>query len=223
VTTKVGSADVLGELGVKVSGEAQIAQASLSSGLAFLFAPKFHPNLRRIGDLRRSLGIRTCLNILGLMANPGGVSRQLIGVWHRSLIEPTAKALSMLKTDLAWIVHGSDGLDEITLSGKTFVAAIKGGEVRPYVVSPADFGLKPAKISGLAVKNAKESATIISEVLSSKRRDEARSLVVLNAAAALIVGGLATEPIHAARLAEQSIDSGMAQNKLDRLIQVTNK
>ncbi|MEJ7622702.1 MAG: anthranilate phosphoribosyltransferase [Pyrinomonadaceae bacterium] len=223
VTTKVGSADVLGELGVKIAGEPPVAQASLSSGLAFLFAPKFHPNLRRVGDLRRSLGIRTCLNILGLLANPAGVSRQLIGVWHRSLIEPTAKALSLLKTDLAWIVHGSDGFDEITLTGETFVAAVKGAEVRPYVVSPADFGLKPAKIDHLTVKTAKESAAIITEVLSGKRRDEARSLVVLNAAAALIVGGLATEPMHAARLAEQSIDSGMAQNKLERLIQFTSR
>ena len=125
----------------------------------------------------------------------------------------------MLKTDLAWVVHGSDGLDEVTLTGKTFVAAVKGAEVRPFVISPSDFGLKSAKIEHLRVKSVKESAAIIREVLSSKRRDEARSLIVLNAAVALIVGGIATEPMHAARLAEQSIDSGMAENKLTRLIE----
>ena len=174
-------------------------------------------------DVRSALGIRTCLNILGLMANPAGVSRQLLGVWHRSLVEPTARALSLLKSDLAWVVHGEDGLDEVTLSGKTLVAAIRGAEVRPYTISPADFGLKAAKISHLRPNSAKESAGIIRDVLLGKRKDEARSLIVLNAAAALVVGGLAPDPMHAARLAERSIDSGMAQNKLERLIQVTNR
>ncbi len=224
VTTKVGSADVLGELGVRVATEAQIAQASLSGiGLSFLFSPKFFPGLRRLADVRSSLGIRTCLNVLGLLSNPAGVSRHLIGVWHRSMIEPVARALSLLKTDNAWVVHGSDGLDEITLSGKTFIGAVKGGEVRPFVISPADFGLKAAKLDALRVSSAKESARIIREVFAAKRRDEARSLIVLNAAAALVIGGIANDPMHAARLAERSIDSGQAQNKLDRLIQVTNK
>jgi anthranilate phosphoribosyltransferase len=224
VTSTAGCAEVLAELGVKPANDATIAQTSLTgTGLSFLFAPKFHPHLTRIGDVRRSLGIRTCLNLLGLMSNPAMTSRQLVGVWHKGLIEPVARALSLLKSDLAWVVHGADGLDEVSLAGKTFVAAIRGDEVRPYTISPADFGLKAASTSHLKVTTAKESAAIIREVLSSKRRDEARSLVVLNAAAALIVGGLATEPMHAARLAEQSIDSGMAQNKLDRLIQVTNK
>lgn len=220
VLKKTGSADLLAELGVKVSDDAQVAAAGLSgSGITFLSAPKFHPALRRVADVRGRLGIRTCLSILGLLANPASATRHLIGVWHKSLIEPTARALSMLDTELAWVVHGSDGLDEVTLTGKTFVAAVKGTEVRPFVISPSDFGLKNAKIEHLKVKSVKESAAIIREVLSSKRRDEARSLIVLNAAVALIVGGLATEPMHAARLAEQSIDSGMAENKLHRLIQ----
>lgn len=224
VTSRSGSADVLGELGVKVAGEPNVAQTSLSgTGLCFLFAPKFHPELRRVGDLRSSLGIRTCLNVLGLLANPAAVSRQLIGVWHRSLVEPVAKALALLKTDNAWVVHGADGLDEVTLTGQTFVATVKGGQVRSYIISPADFGLKTARIDHLKTDSAKESAKVIRDVLASRRRDEARSLIVLNAAAALVVGGVAKDPMHAARLAEQSIDSGQAQNKLDRLVQVTNK
>lgn len=224
ITSKCGSADVLGELGVKIASEPEIAQASLSgAGLSFLFAPKFFPTLRRLADVRSSLGIRTCLNVLGLMANPAGVSRQVIGVWHKSLVEPVARALAMLKTESAWVVHAQDGMDEITLHGKTLIGVVRGTEVRSQVVSPADFGLKSGKISDLRAETAKVSAAIIRDVLSSRRRDEARSLVVMNAAAAIFVAGVAKDPMHAARLAEQSIDSGMAQNKLDRLIQVTNK
>lgn len=224
VMSRQGSADVLGELGVKVAGEPLLAQASLDGvGLCFLFAPKFHPSLRRVGDVRRSLGIRTCLNLLGVMANPAVISRQLVGVWHRSLVEPVAKALSLLKTERAWVVHGEDGLDEITIASPTLVAEISGNTTRTFQVSPKDFGLKAGQIGHLRVQSAKESAKIIREVLASKRRDEARSLIVVNAAAALVIGGVARDPLHAARLAEQSIDSGQAQNKLDRLIQTTNK
>jgi len=224
VNTKVGSADVLGEMGVKPAQTAQAAQASLTgAGLSFIFAPKFFPSLRRLADVRSSLGIRTCLNILGLLANPAAPSRIVIGVWHKSLIEPVARALALLKAENAWVVHGSDGLDEITLNGKTFVGAVKDGVVRPFVISPSDFGLKPGKIAHLKASTAKESSRIIREVFAGKRRDEARSLIVVNAAAALIIGGLATEPMQAARLAERSIDSGQAQNKLDRLIQITSK
>ncbi len=223
VTSKSGSADVLAELGVKVANDPTMAQTSFNTGMCFLFPPKFHPELRRLADIRGRLGIRTCLNILGLLANPATVSRQLIGVWHPSLVLPAANALSLLKTDTAWVVHGEDGLDELTLSGKTHVATVKGGQVRSYVVTPKDFGLKAAAIDHLKTTTVKESAAIIKDILASKRRDEARSIVVLNAATALIVGGIAKDPMQAARLAEQSIDSGQAQNKLDRLVQVTNK
>jgi len=223
VTSASGSANVLAELGVKAAAEPSVAQTALSTGLCFLNAPKFHPALRRLGDIRSSLGIRTCLNVLSLLANPASVSRQLIGVWHRSLVEPVANALALLKAENAWVVHGEDGLDEVTLAGKTFVATVKNGEVRSYVVTPKDFAVKASPIDHLRIQTAKESAAIIREVLASRRRDEARSLVVLNAAVALIIGGVAKDPVYAARLAEQSIDSGQAQNKLDRLIQITNK
>lgn len=224
VLSRSGSADVLGELGIKVAGEPAIAQASLSGvGLCFLFAPKFHPTLRRVGDVRRSLGIRTCLNVLGLLANPAGVSRHLLGVWHASLVEPVAKALSLLKTERAWVVHGDDGLDEITPATSTKVIEVVDGQTRTFKLTPKDFGLKGGRIDHLHDKTAKESAAIILDVLASRRRDEARSMIVMNAAAALVIGNVAKDPIHAARLAEQSIDSGQAQNKLERLIQVTNK
>ncbi|MBK7708352.1 MAG: anthranilate phosphoribosyltransferase [Acidobacteria bacterium] len=224
VTSRTGSADVLAKLGVKVASEPEVAQTSLSgAGICFMFGPKFHPALRRVGDIRRALGIRTSLNLLGVLANPANPMRRLLGVWHPSLVRPIAQALALLGTERSWVVHGSDGLDELTLSGPTSAVEITGNKLREFQISPADFKLKEGSIEHLRTHSADESAAIIRDVLSSKRRDEARSLIVLNAAAALVIGGVAKDPIHAARLAEQAIDSGQAQNKLDRLIQTTNK
>lgn len=224
VMSASGSADVLGKLGVKISGEPQTAQVCLNgAGICFMFAPKFHPSLRRVGDIRRALGIRTGLNLLGVLSNPANAPRQLVGVWHQSLVEPMAQTLALLGTEKAWIVHGADGLDEITLAGETMVAEVSGSKLRMFKLAPEDFKLQRGDISHLKTAGAEQSAKIIREVLSSKRRDEARSLIVLNAAAALLIGGVAKEPIQAARLAEQSIDSGQAQNKLERLVQTTNK
>lgn len=224
VSSKTGSADVLEKLGVRVSSEPQVAQTCLNgTGIGFLFAPKFHPTLQRIGEVRANLGIQTCLNILGVLANPADAPAQVVGVWHPSLVEPTAQALAVLKTHKAWVVHGEDGLDEMTLAGETTVAEVFTNKIKISKMSPEDFGLKRGAIEHLKAETPEASAKIISEVLASRRRDEARSLVVMNAAAALIVGGITAEPIRAARLAEQSIDSGQAQNKLERLIQTTNK
>lgn len=224
VLSQTGSADVLGKLGIKVSSEPEVAQTLLNgTGLCFMFAPKFHPTLHQIGDIRRALGIRSCLNLLGVMANPARAPKQIIGVWHPSLFEPMAQAIALLGTEKTWIVHGSDGLDEMTLAGETYVAEVTGQKITEFRIAPEDFGLHKGKIDHLRVETAEESAKIIKEVLSSKRRDEARNLIVLNSAAALVAGGITNEPMQAARLAEQSIDSGQAQNKLERLIQTTNK
>lgn len=224
VLSNSGSAEVLGKLGVKVSGEPEIAQACLDgAGICFMFAPKFHPSLKRVGMIRSNLGIRSCFNLLGVLSNPANAPKQIVGVWHKSLIEPMAQALSLLGTQNAWVVHGTDGLDELTLAGETLVAEVFGNKIRFFKLTPEDFGLQRGNIGHLKTDTPDESAKIISEVLDSKRRDEARSLVILNAAAALLVGGFADEPIQAARLAEQSIDSHSAQVKLERLIQTTNK
>jgi len=224
VTSSTGSAEVLGKLGVKISNEPEIAEACLNgAGICFMFAPKFHPSLKRVGSIRGNLGIRSCLNLLGVLSNPANAPKQIVGVWHRSLIEPMAHALALLGTQNAWVVHGADGLDEISLTGETMVAEVFRNKLRFFKITPEDFGLQRAKIDHLKVDGAAESAKIIREVLANRRRDEARSLIILNAAAALIVGGITDEPIHAARLAEQSIDSHSAQVKLERLIQTTNK
>ncbi len=219
-----GSLDVLKELGVKTAAEPNAAKISFSgTGVCFLDSLKFHPKLETVNQMCARLGLMTCFDFLPLLANPASVSRLLVGVWHRSLVEPVAEALALLKTERAWVVHGSDGLDAITLNGETFVAIVEKGKVRLRAISPSDFGLKAGVISQLQTETAKQSAGIIRDVLASRRRDEARHLVVLNAAAALVIGGIAKEPMQGARLAEQSIDSGQAQNKLERLIQVTNK
>lgn len=219
-----GSADVLSKLGVKVQSEPHIVQACLNgAGICFLFAPKFHSATRRVADIRRTLGIRTCLNLLGILANPLSVSTRVIGVWHASLLEPLAQALALLGTERAWVVSGADGLDELTLTGETHVAELADGKLRTFDITPEDFGIHRAAINHLRCETPDQSAKIIREVLSGKRRDEARALVVLNAAAALLTGGLAQKPVQATRLAEQSIDSASAQVKLERLIQTTNK
>jgi anthranilate phosphoribosyltransferase len=224
VASNTGSAEVLGKLGVKVSSQPEIAEACLNgAGICFMFAPKFHPTLKRVGLIRGNLGIRSCLNLLGVLSNPANAPKQIVGVWHRSLIEPIAQALALLGTENAWVVHGADGLDEISLAGETLVAEVFRNKLRFFKVTPEDFGLQRASIDHLKTDSAETSAKIISEVLANKRRDEARSLIILNAAAALIVGGITDEPIHAARLAEQSIDSHSAQVKLERLIKTTNK
>ena len=224
VMSATGSADVLGKLGVKISGEPDTAQTCLNGvGLCFMFAPRFHPDLLRVGDIRRSLGIRSCLNLLGVLSNPATAPKQLVGAWHASLVEPLAQAFALLGTERTWVVHGANGLDEVTLDGETLIAAAAGNKVKMFKLAPEDFKLHRANTEHLRVKTPEESAKIIQDVLSSKRRDEARSLVVINAATALLVAGIANEPMHAARLAEQSIDSGQAQNKLERLIQTTNK
>ena len=226
VASGTGSADVLAKLGVKISAEPEVARACLDgAGICFMFAPKFHPDLRRVGDVRRNLGIRTCLNLLGVLANPARAPRQIVGVWHESLVEPMARALALLGIERAWVAHGADGLDELTLTGETLVAEVAAGaKLKTFKTTPEDFGLRRAKsLAHLKIETPEQSAKIIREVLSGKRRDEARALVVINAAAAILIGGLARSPLQAARLAEQSIDSASAQTKLERLIQTTNK
>ena len=171
VMSRTGSADVLGKLGVKVSGETETAQICLNgAGMCFMFAPKFHPALRRVGDVRRNLGIRSCLNLLGVLSNPANAPKQIVGVWHKSLIEPMAQALALLGTHTAWVVHGSDGLDEMTLAGETLVAEVFGNKIRFFKLTPEDFGLQRASIEHLKADTPEESAKIISEVLDSHRR-----------------------------------------------------
>ena len=219
-----GSADVLGALGVRIASEPEVAQTCLSgAGICVMFAPKFHPAERHLADVRRALGLPTALDFLGLLANPAAPARQLLGVADPSRLEELAATVARLGTERTWLVHGADGLDELTIAGETHVREVTKNKVREFRLAPEDFKLPRGATGHLRAASPDASADIIREVLGSRRRDEARALVVINAAAALLVGGLADDPIHAARLAEQSIDSGQAQNRLERLTQTTNR
>ena len=223
-SSRCGSADVLTALGINVSVPPEISEKCLNEiGMCFMFAPLYHGATARVAGIRRELGVQTIFNLLGPLTNPAGAPRQIIGVWDRTLVEPLARTLSLLGTERAWIVHGADGLDEVTIADKTFVAEASNGEVRLFEIEPKDFGFERRALEGLGGGDAEANAAIIRSVLSGARRDEARTLVVVNAAAALHVGGLAGDLREGARLAEQSIDGGAALGKLEQLMRSTNE
>ena len=222
-TSRSGSADVLTALGVQVSASREVSEKCLEGiGMCFMFAPLYHGATARVAGVRRELGVHTTFNLLGPLTNPAGAPRQIIGVWHASLVEPLARTLAALGTERAWVVHGRDGLDEITISDKTFVAEAYDGEVRTFEIAPADFGIERAVLDELRGGDAEMNAQIIRGVLAGEQRGAARSLVVANAAGALYVGGAAETLPEAAALAAHSIDSGAAHDKLQRLAEATN-
>jgi anthranilate phosphoribosyltransferase len=222
-SSKSGSADVLTALGVNVSALTKVTEDCLNEiGICFMFAPLYHGATARVAGIRRELGIHTTFNLLGPLSNPAGAPRQIIGVWRNDLVELLAKVLAALGTERAWVVHGEDGLDEITLAGKTLVAEAHEGKVKTFEIQPQDFGLSSGPLDHLRGGDAEANARTIREVLSGERRDEARGLAVINAAAALFVSGKANGLDEAARLAEASIDSGEARMKLEQLIKATN-
>jgi anthranilate phosphoribosyltransferase len=221
-TSRSGSADVLTALGVNVTAQPEVSEKCLNEiGICFMFAPLFHGATARVAGVRRELGVHTTFNLLGPLTNPAGAPRQVIGVWHQALAEPLAHALVALGTEYAWVVHGSDGLDEVTLAGETFVAEARAGQVKTFEIAAEDFGLERASLSHLRGGDAEANARMILSVLKGERRDEARDLVVANAAAALFVGSTASDLHAAARLAEKSIDSGDAMEKLEQLVEAT--
>jgi anthranilate phosphoribosyltransferase len=222
-SSKSGSADVLTALGVNVSALVKVSEDCLNEiGICFMFAPLYHGATARVAGIRRELGVHTTFNLLGPLSNPAGAPRQIIGVWRRDLVELLANVAAALGTERAWVVHGEDGLDEITLAGKTHVAEANAGAVKTFEITPQDFGLSESSLDHLRGGDADANAQIIRDVLSLERRDEARALIVINAAAALFVGGKVETLIDAARLAQESLDSGAAKMKLEQLIKATN-
>jgi anthranilate phosphoribosyltransferase len=222
-SSKSGSADLLTALGVNVSAIPLVSENALNEiGICFMFAPLFHGATARVAGIRRQLGIHTTFNLLGPLSNPAGAPRQIIGVWRQDLAEKLALVLSGLGTERAWVVHGADGLDEITLAGKTQVAEAQNGSVKTFEIGPQDFGFEVGAIEHLRGGDAEANAEIVSAVLSGDRRDEARALVVMNAAAALFLGGAAVDLREGAKLATDAIDSGEARRKLELLIEATS-
>jgi len=222
-SSRCGSADVLAVLGVNVSASAEVSEKCLNEiGICFMFAPLYHGATARVASVRRELGVQTTFNLLGPLTNPAHAPRQIIGVSNRDSVEPLASALALLGTERAWVVHGADGLDEVTITDKTFVAEARHSEVRRFEISPEDFGFERIALDGLSSGDAEVNAGIIRAVLSGERQDAARALVIVNAATALRVGGVASDLRRGTQLAAQSIDSGEAQKKLDQLVRATN-
>jgi anthranilate phosphoribosyltransferase len=223
-SSKCGSADVLTALGVNISVAPEVSETCLNElGICFMFAPMYHAATARVGAIRRELGVQTTFNLLGPLTNPAGAPRQIIGVSDPQKIESMARALSLLGTERAWAVHGADGLDEVTIAEKTFVAEASDGHVRTFEVSPEDFGIERTSLDGLSTGDAGANAKTIQDVLDGKRGDAARLLVLINSAAALHVGGMAADVREGIKLAEQSIDSGAAAEKLNQLIRFTTR
>jgi anthranilate phosphoribosyltransferase len=195
--------------------------------ICFMFAPLFHAATARVAHVRRELGVHTTFNLLGPLTNPARAPFQILGVSQLSLLERVASALVRLGVKKAWVVHGADGLDEITIAGKTYVAACSStGEVETFTLSPDDFGLECQHFEGFRGKGPPENAQLIRAILqgeTTKTTSAARDLVVINAAAALHLAGVAPDLRYAVRLARESIDSGRAASKLDALVRETNR
>ncbi|MGA9179830.1 MAG: anthranilate phosphoribosyltransferase [Candidatus Acidiferrales bacterium] len=221
-SSRCGSADVLEALGVKVElGPERVAQAIETIGIGFLYAPAMHSATRHATPARRELRMRTVFNLLGPLTNPAGASAQVVGVYDGSLTELVARALGELGVLRAFVVHGADGLDEISISGETSVAELRDGAVRSFTVVPEDFGLRRAPLEAIRGGDAQHNAGIIHKVLGRsliyREHGPHREIVLANAAAALVAAGRATDFLDGVRVARESIDSGAARAKLDAL------
>lgn len=221
VSSRAGSADVLEALGVKVTVPPEVMETALSEiGIAFLFAPLFHPAMKYAVVPRREIGIRTVFNILGPLSSPVEADAQLLGVYDSFLTEPMALVLKHLGTSRALVVHGHDGLDEISLSADTRISELKDGWVDTYLFKPEDVGLEKCRLEEICGGDARENARIINEILAGKQGPK-RDIAVLNAAAALLAGGMAESLSEGVTLASESIDSGRAREKLSSLAAMT--
>jgi anthranilate phosphoribosyltransferase len=222
LSSKSGAADVLQALGVRIDLDAkQVGTCIRDAGIGFMFAPAHHPAMKNVGPTRVELGTRTIFNLLGPLSNPASVKRQMIGTFSKHWVEPMAQVLKNLGSESIWVVHGSDGLDEITTAGPTSVAALENGNIRTFEISPEDAGLARAKPETLRGGDAEHNAKALLDVLKGKK-GPLRDVAILNAAAALIVAGKAKDLRQGATLAVKSIESGEAEGRLDRLIAVSN-
>lgn len=222
ITSKCGSADVLTAMGVNIEAGADcIARCIKEAGIGFMFAPKFHPAMKHVQPVRKALGFRTIFNILGPLANPANASAQVMGVPDANLMPVVAEALNLLGVRRAMIVH-SNGLDEISTMGPTKITELKSGKLMHQTLNPADLGLKPATHETLAGADAAGNAETVRNILTGKIDGPRKDIVVLNAAAAIIVGGLADSFEDAMKLAENAITSGQAQHRLEKLVRISN-
>lgn len=223
LSSKSGSADVLAALGVNLNADLALVQESLASNrIGFMMAPRHHDAMRHVAGPRVELGTRTLFNLLGPLANPANTRYQLVGVFAERWVEPLAEVLGRLGAERAWVVHGRDGLDELTTTDESVVAEWRDGRVRRFTVTPEQAGLPRARAEDLLGGDAAANAAALRALLEGAP-GAYRDIVVLNAAAALIVAGQATDLAEAARRAEQAIDSGAAVATLDHMVAITNR
>jgi anthranilate phosphoribosyltransferase len=218
VSSRCGSADVFEQLGVNIAAPPAAVERSLREAhIAFFFAPTFHPSMKHAAPTRRELGIRTAFNLLGPLTNPAGARRQIVGVPRPELTELLARALLLLGSERAWVVHGADGIDEISTTGYTKVSECRGGAVHTFYVHPADFGMAKAAPADLQGGDAAENASIVHRVLAGVK-GPARDIVALNAGAALFVAGSAASVAAGIRQAGAALDSGAARSTLEQMV-----
>jgi len=222
LSSRSGAADVLSALGVRIDiSPEHVGRCVTEAGIGFMFAPSHHPAMKNVGPTRVELATRTIFNLLGPLSNPAGVTRQMVGVFSKQWVLPLAQVLKNLGAKSVWVVHGSDGLDEITLTGPTFVAALENGNVRTFEVTPEEAGLKPVAGETLRGGDANANAIALQSVLD-KMPSPYRDIALFNAAAALIVAGRAKDLKEGMALGAKSIDSGAAAARLKQLIAVSN-
>ncbi len=222
VSSKSGAADVLTALGINLDADMALVERSIrDAGMGFLMAPRHHSAMRFVGPVRAAMGVRTIFNLLGPLSNPAGVTRQFTGVYARQWVEPMARALDNLGCEAAWVVHGADGLDELTTTGPSHVAELKDGSVSTFEVTPADAGIPTASLDDLKGGDAEVNAAAIRDLVAGKTGPY-RDIVVFNAAASLIVAGKVGDLKQGAALAAAAIDDGKASVALDKLVEITN-
>jgi anthranilate phosphoribosyltransferase len=222
ISSKCGSADVVEALGVNIQlSPERAAQCLREVGICFLYAPNLHPAMKQVQGIRRELRMRTMFNLLGPLTNPARASGQVVGVYSLDLVEKLAEALSMLGLRRALVVHGLDGLDEITITSPTRIAEAREGSVRSYEVEPEEFGMSRAALGAISGGDARENAAIIRSLLNGEKSPR-RDVVVLNSAAALVAAGRAEHIAAAIPIAAKSIDSGAAADKLGALARFTS-
>ena len=223
VSSKSGSADVLESLGVNLNQTPQqVAQGISQIGVGFMFAPNYHSAMKYAAPVRRELGVRTIFNILGPLTNPAGAENQVIGVFHADLVGIVARVLQQLGSHHVMVVHGEDGLDEITIAGKTRIGELKNGEVSEYTIRPEDFGMKISAIETIQVENSEQSRAVLQSVLDNQP-GPALDIVLLNAGAAIYVSGVTDTLKQGVERARAAVESGAAKEKLRQLVEITHQ
>ena len=223
LSSKSGAADVLMALGVRIDLPPEgISRCIAEAGIGFMFAPAHHPAMKHVGPTRVEMGTRTIFNLLGPLSNPAGVRRQMVGVFNKAWLTPLAEVLKALGSERAWVVHGSDGLDEITIAGTTDVAALKNGTIRTFEIAPELVGLTRAAPESLKGGDAAHNAAALRAVLDGEH-SAYRDVSILNAAAALLVSGSAADLTEGVAMATTSLDSGSARARLETLVHVSEK